>query len=158
MNRPKLEFVPKTLADLHIEGILNHGRRYGSSLSLSRPSRQPLPPSSSVGDLSTVDPLKAWDSPGTKPGIKRRPAGSNDARLGYSNSTRQTGSNGHDGVRPGFNRDATKPAGFMPHPAPRNPLNGLRDPWTGDFGFYLLGFGRVLLMVVGFICSHLWWF
>ncbi|KOB69048.1 Endophilin-A [Operophtera brumata] len=65
VNRPKLEFVPKTLADLHIEGIheLNHGRRYGSTQSLSLPPRHHLPPSSSVGDLSTVDPLKAWDSP-----------------------------------------------------------------------------------------------
>lgn len=63
VNRPKLEFVPKTLADLQIEGIndLNHGRRYGSTCSLPRP-RQRLPPSSSVGDLSTSDPLKAWDA------------------------------------------------------------------------------------------------
>ncbi|XP_063627249.1 endophilin-A isoform X1 [Cydia splendana] len=64
VNRPKLEFVPKTLADLHIEGIhdLNNGRRYGSTQSLSRP-RQHIPPSSSVGDLSTSDPFKAWEMP-----------------------------------------------------------------------------------------------
>ncbi|XP_053611717.1 endophilin-A isoform X2 [Plodia interpunctella] len=64
VNRPKLEFVPKTLADLHIEGIhdLNNGRRYGSTQSLSLP-RKPLPPSSSVGDLSNIDPFKAWEAP-----------------------------------------------------------------------------------------------
>ncbi|XP_028168287.1 endophilin-A isoform X2 [Ostrinia nubilalis] len=63
VNRPKLEFVPKTLADLHIEGIhdLTNGRRYGSTQSLSRP-RHHLPPSSSVGDLS-CDPLRAWEMP-----------------------------------------------------------------------------------------------
>lgn len=115
MNRPKLEFVPKTLADLHIEGIheLNHGRRYGSSQSLSRPplSRN-LPPSSSVGDLSTVDPLKAWDSPAKN-------------RTGFESS------------KPGWSNDVLRPnsntRGFKPHPAPRNQFNGLRDPWTGDF-------------------------
>ena len=56
VSRPKLEFVPKTLADLHIEGIhdLNHGRRYSSSMRL---------PSSSLGDIPTADPLRAWESP-----------------------------------------------------------------------------------------------
>ncbi|XP_013183685.2 endophilin-A [Amyelois transitella] len=76
VNRPKLEFVPKTLADLHIEGVhdLMNGRRYGSTHSLSS-SRKPLPPSSSVGDLSNVDPFKAWEAP-TPPkyqGIARHP-------------------------------------------------------------------------------------
>ncbi|XP_030020070.1 endophilin-A isoform X3 [Manduca sexta] len=80
VSRPKMEFVPKTLADLHIEGIhdLNHGRRYGSTQSLSRP-RQHIPPSSSVGDLSTTDPFKAWEAqskPQTRPapGFKPHPA------------------------------------------------------------------------------------
>ncbi|XP_038221890.1 endophilin-A isoform X1 [Zerene cesonia] len=68
VNRPKMEFVPKTLADLHIEGIheLNHGKRYGSAQSLSRPAPAPAPaPSaplaSSLADLSALD--RAWDSP-----------------------------------------------------------------------------------------------
>ncbi|KAF9812648.1 hypothetical protein SFRURICE_018078 [Spodoptera frugiperda] len=82
VNRPKMEFVPKTLADLHIEGIhdLNNGRRYGSTQSLSRP-RQHIPPSSSVGDLSTTDPFKAWEAPSPvrtqvrpAPGFKPHPA------------------------------------------------------------------------------------
>lgn len=77
-----MEFVPKTLADLHIEGIhdLNNGRRYGSTQSLSRP-RQHIPPSSSVGDLSTSDPFKAWEAPSPNrtharpaPGFKPHPA------------------------------------------------------------------------------------
>ncbi|XP_034833522.1 endophilin-A isoform X1 [Maniola hyperantus] len=68
VNRPKLEFVPKTLADLHIEGIhdLNHGRRYGSSQNLPS-SRARLPPTSSLGDLPTTDPLRAWESPRHQP-------------------------------------------------------------------------------------------
>ncbi|XP_052752314.1 endophilin-A isoform X2 [Galleria mellonella] len=102
VNRPKLEFVPKTLADLHIEGIhdLNNGRRYGSTQSLSKP-RNHIPPSSSVGDLSNADPLKAWEGP-TPP--------RNQAHL----------------------RSAHPPApGFKPHPAPRNQFNG-RDPWTAS--------------------------
>lgn len=82
VNRPKMEFVPKTLADLHIEGIhdLNNGRRYGSTQSLSRP-RQHIPPSPSVGDLSNHDPLKAWEAPPPysahsrpAPGFKPHPA------------------------------------------------------------------------------------
>ncbi|CAH0587984.1 unnamed protein product [Chrysodeixis includens] len=82
VNRPKMEFVPKTLADLHIEGIhdLNNGRRYGSTQSLSRP-RLHIPPSSSVGDLSTSDPFKAWEAPSPNrtharpaPGFKPHPA------------------------------------------------------------------------------------
>lgn len=77
-----MEFVPKTLADLNIEGIhdLNNGRRYGSTQSLSRP-RQHIPPSSSVGDLSTTDPFKAWEAPlpsrslvRPAPGFKPHPA------------------------------------------------------------------------------------
>ncbi|XP_041980892.1 endophilin-A isoform X2 [Aricia agestis] len=62
VNRPKLEFVPKTLADLNIEGIhdLNHGRRFGSAQSL-RPRARAPPPASSVGDLPSADPLRAWD-------------------------------------------------------------------------------------------------
>ncbi|KPJ15777.1 Endophilin-A [Papilio machaon] len=72
VNRPKMEFVPKTLADLHIEGVhdLNNGRRYGSTQSLSRP-RNHIPPSSSVGDLS-VDPLRAWDLPRPEPRPEQR--------------------------------------------------------------------------------------
>lgn len=82
MNRPKMEFVPKTLADLNIEGIhdLNNGRRYGSTQSLSRP-RQHIPPSSSVGDLSNTDPFTAWEAPPPyraqsrpTPGFKPHPA------------------------------------------------------------------------------------
>lgn len=83
VSRPKLEFVPKTLADLHIEGVhdMNNGRRYGSTQSLSRPYTSSIPPSSSVGDLS--DPLRAWDSPARPkgrqpmapaPGFKPHPA------------------------------------------------------------------------------------
>lgn len=76
VNRPKMEFVPKTLADLHIEGVhdLNNGRRYGSTQSLSRP-RNHLPPSSSVGDLC-ADPLRAWDlpRPEPRPTLGSRPA------------------------------------------------------------------------------------
>ncbi|XP_026325819.1 endophilin-A isoform X2 [Hyposmocoma kahamanoa] len=82
ISRPKLEFVPKTLADLHIEGVhdMNNGRRYGSTQSLSRPHIS-IPPSSSVGDLS--DPLRAWESPARPigrqpmapaPGFKPHPA------------------------------------------------------------------------------------
>lgn len=108
MNRPKMEFVPKTLADLHIEGIhdLNNGRRYGSTQSLSQP-RKHIPPSSSVGDLSNVDPFKAWEAP-TPP----------KARTKAMN----------------FRAAPTPAPGFKPHPAPRNTFNG-RDPWTGDLGF-----------------------
>lgn len=82
-----MEFVPKTLADIHIEGLhdLNNGRRYGSSQSLSRP-RQHIPPSSSVGDLSTTDPFKAWDAPPPyrtqakpAPGFKPHPAPRNQS-------------------------------------------------------------------------------
>ncbi|XP_046966769.1 endophilin-A isoform X1 [Vanessa atalanta] len=76
VNRPKLEFVPKTLADLQIEGIhdLNHGRRYGSAQSLSRAR---LPPTSSLGDIHTTDPLRAWEAPRITPiapGFKPHPA------------------------------------------------------------------------------------
>lgn len=94
MNRPKLEFVPKTLADLHIEGIhdLTNGRRYGSTQSLSRP-RHHVPPSSSVGDLSSVDPFRAWEAP-TPPKPRANP---------------------HH--QPHFNQ-------FKPHPAPRTQTNG----------------------------------
>ncbi|XP_004929694.1 endophilin-A isoform X2 [Bombyx mori] len=113
INRPKMEFVPKTLADLNIEGMhdLNHGRRYGSSQSLSRP-RQPLPPSSSVGDLSTPDPFRAWEAPHTGP------------RTG-PHAGPHTGphSGPHTGLRPA-------PA-FKPHPAPRAQPNG-KDPWTAS--------------------------
>ncbi|XP_013169939.1 PREDICTED: endophilin-A isoform X2 [Papilio xuthus] len=107
VNRPKMEFVPKTLADLHIEGVhdLNNGRRYGSTQSLSRP-RNHIPPSSSVGDLS-VDPLRAWDQPRPEP----RP----DLRSEF---------------RP-EHRSMSRPAlGFRPHPAPRH-YNG-KDPWTAS--------------------------
>ncbi|XP_068622393.1 endophilin-A isoform X2 [Battus philenor] len=101
VNRPKMEFVPKTLADLHIEGIhdLNNGRRYGSTQSLSR-SRNHIPPSSSVGDLS-VDPLRAWEEPRSlsRPNPRNQP---------------------HPEPRPAL--------GFRPHPAPRQ-YNG-KDPWT----------------------------
>lgn len=83
VSRPKMEFVPKTLADLHIEGVhdMNNGRRYGSTQSLSRPRPTSMPPSSSVGDLS--DPLRAWESPARPkvrqpvapaPGFKPHPA------------------------------------------------------------------------------------
>ncbi|XP_059056115.1 endophilin-A isoform X2 [Achroia grisella] len=101
VNRPKLEFVPKTLADLHIEGIhdLNNGRRYGSTQSLSKP-RNHIPPSSSVGDLSNGDPFRAWEAPTPKKQVHPRSAQPPPA------------------------------AGFKPHPAPRNQFNG-RDPWTG---------------------------
>ncbi|XP_073960331.1 SH3 domain containing GRB2 like, endophilin-A isoform X2 [Choristoneura fumiferana] len=94
VNRPKLEFVPKTLADLHIEGIhdLTNGRRYGSTQSLSRP-RHHVPPSSSVGDLSSVDPFRAWEAP-TPPKPRANP---------------------HH--QPHFNQ-------FKPHPAPRTQTNG----------------------------------
>lgn len=94
VNRPKMEFVPKTLADLQIEGIhdLNNGRRYGSTQSLSQPRRQ-IPPSSSVGDLSNTDPFRAWEMPTPpKPKIEQN----------------------HRPVVPGF----------KPHPAPRNQFNG----------------------------------
>ncbi|CAH2087036.1 unnamed protein product [Euphydryas editha] len=107
VNRPKLEFVPKTLADLHIEGIhdLNHGRRYGSAQSLSRVR---LPPTSSLGDLSASDPLRAWEDPRAPraPAASRAPAGP---------------------------RTLVAPAvpGFKPHPAPRSaPTPNGRDPWT----------------------------
>ncbi|KAM3965530.1 LOW QUALITY PROTEIN: SH3 domain containing GRB2 like, endophilin-A [Aphomia sociella] len=104
VNRPKLEFVPKTLSDLHIEGIhdLNNGRRYGSTQSLSKPKT--YPPSSSVGDLSNADPFKAWEAP-TPP--------RNQANQAHPRSL-------HAPV-----------PGFKPHPAPRNQLNG-RDPWTAS--------------------------
>ncbi|XP_023939337.1 endophilin-A isoform X3 [Bicyclus anynana] len=77
VNRPKMEFVPKTLADLHIEGIhdLNHGRRYGSTQSLPRAR---LPPTSSLGDLPTTDPLRAWETsrspPNPREGLRPAPA------------------------------------------------------------------------------------
>ncbi|CAK1581142.1 unnamed protein product [Parnassius mnemosyne] len=103
VNRPKLEFVPKTLADLHIEGVhdLHNGRRYGSTQSLSRP-RNHIPPSSSVGDLS-VDPLSAWEDPRSLSRSDPKPMSRVDHR----------------------------PApGFRPHPAPRQ-YNG-RDPWTAS--------------------------
>ncbi|XP_059056120.1 endophilin-A isoform X7 [Achroia grisella] len=102
VNRPKLEFVPKTLADLHIEGIhdLNNGRRYGSTQSLSKP-RNHIPPSSSVGDLSNGDPFRAWEAPTPKKQVHPRSAQPPPA------------------------------AGFKPHPAPRNQFNG-RDPWTAS--------------------------
>ncbi|KAL0821027.1 hypothetical protein ABMA28_005672 [Loxostege sticticalis] len=117
VNRPKMEFVPKTLADLHIEGIhdLNNGRRYGSTQSLSRP-RQHLPPSSSVGDLSSADPLKAWEMPTPPRANAHRP--------------QPQAHRPQQGLWP---QPAPVP-GFKPHPAPRNQVNG-RDPWTGDFGF-----------------------
>ncbi|CAH2087035.1 unnamed protein product [Euphydryas editha] len=109
VNRPKLEFVPKTLADLHIEGIhdLNHGRRYGSAQSLSRVR---LPPTSSLGDLSASDPLRAWEDPRAPraPAASRAPAGP---------------------------RTLVAPAvpGFKPHPAPRSaPTPNGRDPWTAS--------------------------
>ncbi|KAL4711001.1 hypothetical protein ACJJTC_017966 [Scirpophaga incertulas] len=118
VNRPKMEFVPKTLADLHIEGIhdLNNGRRYGSTQSLSQARRRAPPPSSSVGDLSTADPLKAWEMPTPPKSYHPHPQ----------------------------NNQGLKPAPrFAPHPAPR--LNHTRDPWTGDFGF---GFARYFLFFV----------
>ncbi|KAJ0175202.1 hypothetical protein K1T71_009343 [Dendrolimus kikuchii] len=101
VNRPKMEFVPKTLADL--EGIhdLNNGRRYGSTQSLSRP-RAHITPSSSVGNLSSPDPFKAWEAP---PGP-------------------------HAPQGPRALRPAPAP-GFRPHPAPRNQFNG-KDPWTAS--------------------------
>ncbi|XP_047506187.1 endophilin-A isoform X4 [Pieris napi] len=70
ISRPKLEFVPKTLADLNIEGIneLNHGKRYGSVHSLTRSNK-----ASSLADLSSLD--RAWDSQIPKPiGFKPHPA------------------------------------------------------------------------------------
>ncbi|CAG9790863.1 unnamed protein product [Diatraea saccharalis] len=114
VNRPKLEFVPKTLADLNIEGIhdLNNGRRYGSTQSLSRPARSRLPPSSSVGDLSS-DPLKAWEAPSPL-----KPA----SRPAHPAYTRQSPVD--------LLGDLTPAVGFKPHPAPRN-VNG-RDPWTAS--------------------------
>ncbi|XP_050676170.1 endophilin-A isoform X2 [Leptidea sinapis] len=76
ISRPKLEFVPKTLTDLHIEGIhdLNHGKRYGSTQSLSNHRVRPTQPShtSSLADLSSPDPLKAWDRPA--PAFRPHPA------------------------------------------------------------------------------------
>lgn len=108
VNRPKLEFVPKTLADLNIDvhDSLNNGRRYGSSSSLHRPAPSaPLASTastSSVGDLSTVDPLRAWDSPPPYSECKR--LHNPPLRL--------------------------NPPGFKPHPAPRN--QAIRDPWTAS--------------------------
>ncbi|XP_045511981.1 endophilin-A isoform X2 [Pieris brassicae] len=70
ISRPKLEFVPKTLADLNIEGIneLNHGKRYGSVPSLTRSNN-----ASSLADLSSLD--RAWGSQISKPiGFKPHPA------------------------------------------------------------------------------------
>ncbi|XP_049871440.1 endophilin-A isoform X2 [Pectinophora gossypiella] len=118
VNRPKMEFVPKTLADLHIEGVhdLNNGRRYGSTQSLSRP-RTTIPPSSSVGDLST-DPFRAWDSPMKPP--TSRPVNARPVNTRPINA------------RPVNERSMNPPApGFIPHPAPRNQFNG-RDPWTAS--------------------------
>lgn len=106
VNRPKFEFVPKTLADLHIEGIhdLNHGRRYGSAQSLSRAR---LPPTSSLGDLPTSDPLRAWEEP-------RAPRGPSAPRISLAPAAPR----------------------FKPHPAPRSAqIQNGRDPWTGDFFF-----------------------
>lgn len=116
MNRPKLEFVPKTLADLNIEGIheLNNGRRYGSTQSLSRP-RAHITPSSSVGNLSSHDPFKAWEAPPP-----------------YQAAHAANGPRASNGPR------APQGPGFRPHPAPRNQPNG-RDPWTGDFRFFFCG-------------------
>ncbi|CAH2049433.1 unnamed protein product, partial [Iphiclides podalirius] len=103
VNRPKMEFVPKTLADLQIEGVhdLSNGRRYGSTQSLPRP-RNHIPPSSSVGDLS-VDPLRAWEEPRPQP----RPGQGQLSRPDHGQLSRPH---------------------FRPHPAPRQ-YNGL-DPWT----------------------------
>lgn len=106
MNRPKMEFVPKTLADLHIEGIhdLNHGRRYGSAQSLSRAR---LPPTSSLGDIPTSDPLRAWEEP-------RAPRAPSAPRIALAPAAPR----------------------FKPHPAPRSAqIQNGRDPWAGDFLF-----------------------
>lgn len=85
INRPKLEFVPKTLAELQIEGIheLNHGKRYGSAQSLTRSNlNPPAPLASSLVDLSSLD--KAWNSPHfakpTSIGFKPHPAPRNNGR------------------------------------------------------------------------------
>ncbi|CAK1542090.1 unnamed protein product [Leptosia nina] len=102
INRPKMEFVPKTLADLNIEGIheLNHGKRYGSAQSLTRQNPSGATPlASSLADLSSLD--RAWDAP---PNYQRQPP-------------------------PTYQRQPP-PIGFKPHPAPRN-TNG-RDPWTAS--------------------------
>ncbi|XP_045450083.1 endophilin-A [Melitaea cinxia] len=103
VNRPKMEFVPKTLADLHIEGIhdLNHGRRYGSAQSLSRAR---LPPTSSLGDIPTSDPLRAWEEP-------RAPRAPSAPRIALAPAAPR----------------------FKPHPAPRSAqIQNGRDPWAAS--------------------------
>lgn len=121
MSRPKLEFVPKTLADLNIDAIhdLNYGRRFGSTQSLPHP-RQHLAPSSSVGDLSSSDPLRAWEAPPPPTDWSQR-----------ANAWNQHPKIANGRKPPGI--------GFKPHPAPRTQFNG-GDPWTGDIGFLLLLF------------------
>ncbi|XP_045501024.1 endophilin-A isoform X2 [Colias croceus] len=114
VSRPKLEFVPKTLADLHIEGIheLNHGKRYGSAQSLSRPAPAPAPAplTSSLADLSALD--RAWDSP-------RNP---NESPRDHTPRPPQS-------LYPRAPHAPHPRAAFKPHPAPRT--NG-RDPWTAS--------------------------
>ncbi|CAG9116826.1 unnamed protein product [Plutella xylostella] len=136
VNRPKLEFVPKTLADLAIESMhdLNNGRRFGSSTSLPRP-RAPLPASSSVGDLSSHDPLRAWDA-------WNSPVKNNQSqRSEFDRSQSQRGDVfkvphsqiigriGSDGSQP-LNQSRLPAFRQQPRPAPRA-ING-KDPWSAS--------------------------
>ncbi|VVC99603.1 unnamed protein product [Leptidea sinapis] len=59
ISRPKLEFVPKTLTDLHIEGIhdLNHGGSRASSPEHKPPSNLELFPSANAQRSNNASPL-----------------------------------------------------------------------------------------------------
>ncbi|XP_038221893.1 endophilin-A isoform X3 [Zerene cesonia] len=76
VNRPKMEFVPKTLADLHIEGIheLNHGGSRAGSPEHKPPSNLELFPGGNAQRSNNASPLPSpVKSPARTPSVQQKP-------------------------------------------------------------------------------------
>ncbi|XP_022129945.1 endophilin-A isoform X3 [Pieris rapae] len=75
ISRPKLEFVPKTLADLNIEGIneLNHGGSRASSPEHKPPSNLELFPGGNAQRSNNASPLPSpVKSPARTPSVQQK--------------------------------------------------------------------------------------
>ncbi|XP_045501026.1 endophilin-A isoform X4 [Colias croceus] len=75
VSRPKLEFVPKTLADLHIEGIheLNHGGSRASSPEHKPPSNLELFPGNAQRSNNASPLPSPVKSPARTPSVQQKP-------------------------------------------------------------------------------------
>lgn len=158
-SRPKLEFVPKTLADLNIDGVstdgshgFNNGRpshsiqsgsvigsTHGSNQNLSRPQvNSNLRHSSSIGNISSKQ--TNWIVHNNTSKLSHSKSSNiTDKKLSVSNTT-----NWEDPFNAPWDRSGNgvsggwQAKGAQPPRRPPSQHNANLDPWSGDsFLFYL---------------------